>query len=102
MSFEAILFIAILVIASKLGGELLHRIGQPTILGNVLAGIIVDGLRAITLHKLERHDYEIVSYLIIMRTKKEFRTLKIELLESLSSPNDEYFGLSLETLVTDH
>ena len=41
MSFEAILFIAVLVIASKLGGELLHRIGQPTILGNVIAGIIV-------------------------------------------------------------
>jgi len=41
LSFEAILFIAVLVIASKLGGELLHRIGQPTILGNVLAGIIV-------------------------------------------------------------
>ena len=37
-----------------------------------------------------------------MRTEKEFRTLKIELLESLSSPNDEYFGLSLETLVADH
>ena len=41
MSFEAVLFIAVLVIASKLGGELLHRIGQPTILGNVIAGIIV-------------------------------------------------------------
>ena len=34
-----------------------------------------------------------VCYLIIMRTKKEFRTLKIELLESLSSVNDEYLGL---------
>ena len=43
-----------------------------------------------------------VYYLIIMRTKKEFRTLKIELLESLSSANNEYFGLSLETLVVDH
>ena len=41
MSFDAILFIAVLVIASKLGGELLHRLGQPTILGNVIAGIIV-------------------------------------------------------------
>ncbi|MDH3395890.1 MAG: cation:proton antiporter [Nitrosopumilus sp.] len=41
MSFEAILFIAVLVIASKLGGELLHRIGKPAILGNVIAGIIV-------------------------------------------------------------
>jgi len=31
----------VLVIAAKLGGELLHRVGQPTILGNVIAGIIV-------------------------------------------------------------
>jgi len=36
LSFEAILFIAVLVIAAKLGGELFHRIGQPTILGNVI------------------------------------------------------------------
>ena len=36
-----------------------------------------------------------------MRTKKEFRTLKIELVKSLSNANDEYFGLSLETLVTN-
>ena len=42
-----------------------------------------------------------VYYLIIMRTEKEFRTLKIELVKSLSSANNEYFGLSLETLVTD-
>ena len=43
-----------------------------------------------------------VCYPIIMRTKKEFRTLKIELVRSLSSANDEYFGLSLETLVADY
>lgn len=41
MSFEAILYLAVLVLAARLGGELLHRIKQPTILGNVLAGIIV-------------------------------------------------------------
>ena len=41
MSFEPILYLGILIIAAKLLGELMHRIGQPTIIGNVLAGIIV-------------------------------------------------------------
>ena len=41
MAFEAILFLAVLVIAAKLCGEAFHRINQPTILGNVIAGIIV-------------------------------------------------------------
>jgi len=31
----------ILIISAKLIGEIMHRINQPTILGNVLAGIIV-------------------------------------------------------------
>jgi len=53
MAFEAILFIAVLVIASKLGGELLHRIGQPTILGNVLAGIIVGPAFLALVHPIE-------------------------------------------------
>jgi len=53
MSFEAILFIAVLVIAAKLGGELLHRIGQPTILGNVLAGIIVGPAFLAIVHPIE-------------------------------------------------
>ena len=41
MAFEAILFIGILLLSAKLFGELLHRIKQPTILGNVIAGIVV-------------------------------------------------------------
>ncbi|NJK78190.1 MAG: CBS domain-containing protein [Nanoarchaeota archaeon] len=41
MVFEAILYLAVLIIAAKLLGELMHRINQPTIIGNVLAGIIV-------------------------------------------------------------
>ncbi|MBS3923351.1 MAG: cation:proton antiporter [Nitrosarchaeum sp.] len=41
MVFEAILYLAVLIIAAKLFGELMHRINQPTIIGNVLAGIIV-------------------------------------------------------------
>jgi Kef-type K+ transport system membrane component KefB len=35
------MYLGILIIAAKLLGELMHRIGQPTIIGNVLAGIIV-------------------------------------------------------------
>ena len=41
MVFEAILYLAVLIISAKLFGELMHRIKQPTIIGNVLAGIIV-------------------------------------------------------------
>lgn len=41
MAFEAVLFLAALILAAKLFGEILHRIGQPTILGNVLGGIII-------------------------------------------------------------
>lgn len=41
MAFEAILFLAVLILASKAFGEILHRIKQPTILGNVIAGIVV-------------------------------------------------------------
>jgi Kef-type K+ transport system membrane component KefB len=41
MAFEAILYIGVLILSAKLLGELMHRIKQPTILGNVAAGIIV-------------------------------------------------------------
>ena len=41
MSFEPVLYIGVLLLAAKLFGEIMHRINQPTILGNVLAGIIV-------------------------------------------------------------
>ena len=41
MVFEAILYLAVLIVAAKLFGEIMHRIKQPTILGNVLAGVIV-------------------------------------------------------------
>ena len=41
MSFEAILYIAVLILSAKIFGEILHRLHQPTIIGNVLAGIIV-------------------------------------------------------------
>ena len=41
MSFEPLMYLGILIISAKLLGEVMHRIGQPTIIGNVLAGIIV-------------------------------------------------------------
>ncbi|NND85830.1 MAG: CBS domain-containing protein [Nitrosopumilus sp.] len=41
MVFESILYLAVLIVSAKLFGELMHRINQPTIIGNVLAGIIV-------------------------------------------------------------
>lgn len=41
MGFEAILYIGLLIGASKLFGELMVRIKQPSILGNVLAGVII-------------------------------------------------------------
>ena len=41
MSFEPILYLAILVLSAKLLGELFRRIKQSTILGNVIAGVVV-------------------------------------------------------------
>ena len=41
MVFEAILFLGVLVLAAKIFGEAMHRINQPTRIGNVLAGIVV-------------------------------------------------------------
>jgi len=34
-----------------------------------------------------------------MKSQKELRSLKIELMKSMNSSNSEYFGLSLETLI---
>ena len=34
-----------------------------------------------------------------MKTQKELRSLKINLMNSLNGSNSEYFGLSLETLI---
>jgi len=37
-----------------------------------------------------------------MKTKKELRSLKIELMKSVNDSNSGYFGLSLETLVHNY
>ena len=34
-----------------------------------------------------------------MKTQKELRSLKMELMKSMYGSNSEYFGLSLETLI---
>jgi len=36
-----------------------------------------------------------------MKSQKELRSLKIELIKSMNGSNNPYFGLSLETLVDD-
>lgn len=41
---EILLGLAIILIAAKLGGEIFARIGQPTVLGELLAGIILGNL----------------------------------------------------------
>jgi len=39
---------------------------------------------------------------IIMKTEKEIKALKIDLMESLKTANNPYFGLSLENLVLNN
>ena len=51
------------------------------------------------LKKLKEQDYLRYCYDTIMKTQKELRSLKIELMKSVNGSNSEYFGLSLETLV---
>ena len=48
---------------------------------------------------MKRQDYFQYCYYLIMKTQKELRTLKINLMKSLNGSNNEYFGLSLETLI---
>ncbi|MBM3286606.1 MAG: cation:proton antiporter [Candidatus Eisenbacteria bacterium] len=44
---EILLGLAVILIAAKLGGELFARMGQPTVLGELLAGIILGNLHLI-------------------------------------------------------
>ena len=48
---------------------------------------------------MKRQDYLQYCYYLIMKTQKELRSLKINLMKSLDGSNSEYFGLSLETLI---
>lgn len=56
MVFEAILFLSVLVISAKLFGELMHRINQPTIIGYVLAGIVIGPAMLAIVHPIDEID----------------------------------------------
>jgi Kef-type K+ transport system membrane component KefB len=41
---HAVLGMALVLVAAKLGGELAHRLGQPAVLGELLAGVVLGNL----------------------------------------------------------
>ncbi len=41
---QSVLVLALVILAAKLGGELLIRLGQPAVLGELLAGVILGNL----------------------------------------------------------
>jgi Kef-type K+ transport system membrane component KefB len=45
--------VALILIAAKLGGELFERIGQPAVLGELVAGILVGNLALLGFHGLD-------------------------------------------------
>lgn len=53
----------------------------------------------ISLLELNGQYYFHYHYISNMKNQKEMRSLKIELMKSLTGSNSGYFGLSLETLV---
>src|SRR5690348_3835197 len=44
---NALLVLALIIVAAKLGGELLSRLGQPPVLGELLAGVALGSLSAL-------------------------------------------------------
>ena len=55
--------------------------------------------RAIALEKLKRDDYFQGCFTGDMKNEKEIKTLKTELMDTLKSADNTYYGLSLESLV---
>ena len=41
---DAMMVLALIIIAAKLGGELLGRLGQPPVLGELLMGVLLGNL----------------------------------------------------------
>lgn len=41
MIFQVLVSLAVLIFAAKLGGKLMHRIKQPVVLGEILAGMAI-------------------------------------------------------------
>ena len=48
------LAIAVLLIVAKLGGELAERMGQPAVLGELVAGVVLGNMSLLGFHGLER------------------------------------------------
>ena len=62
----------------------------------------VKKLLAITLSRTKSEYYEMVYPSIIMKTQKQIRALKMELVNSAFIDEKPYFGLSLENLVSNN
>jgi Kef-type K+ transport system membrane component KefB len=41
MIFQVLVSLAVLIFAAKLGGKVMHRIKQPVVLGEILAGMAI-------------------------------------------------------------
>lgn len=59
-------------------------------------------LRAIALEKLKGDDYLGDNLTSNMKTNKEIKLLKMELMNTLKSSDNTYYGLSLESLILNH
>ncbi|MFB5635814.1 MAG: hypothetical protein ACE5RB_04220 [Nitrosopumilus sp.] len=59
-------------------------------------------LRAIALEKLKGDDYLGGNLTSNMKTNKEIKLLKMELMNTLKSSDNTYYGLSLESLILNH
>ena len=62
----------------------------------------MDRLRAVALEKLKGEDYLKVICYSNMKTEKEIKLLKMELMNDLKSSDKSYYGLSLESLVLNN
>lgn len=56
-----VLFLAVILVAAKLGGDLAIRLGQPAVLGELTVGILIGNLPLLGIHLFEpiRHDASI-------------------------------------------
>ena len=50
---QAILSLSLIIIAAKLGGEVLGRLGQPPVLGELLMGVLLGNLSLFGITALE-------------------------------------------------
>ena len=50
---QAMMVLCLIIVAAKLGGELMGRLGQPPVLGELLAGVLLGNLSLIGFEVLE-------------------------------------------------